>query len=385
MGRGKTSKISTVQRAPRECLRILNLWINEVQTIHFVGDDADLVENAIREWIQSPYWSLGPGGEKWFKQRQIGEPLPENIRETAVERVVAIEENSLATHIREMCHQLRRAQQDFNPEMEPVALPLVDQYLSRPEGALSNAALVAIDEACMSVTSTEAVITLTDGRMARASLPTVLALVTTDALMSCVRFPVEHGIDRIIGIYRHRSFPRNAHRHGKVLLKSGAPLVDAALLLPTSAGRKARTQLAASPLFGVPVALYPLAATVLPEFSAHLVPIINIESIIGQTGLPRPVVKTSRSRALLWRLTHRNGGSGVLHHVLATVIARMRSSRTVLLVVRSLHRLGIDRSRVLSALARLLTRSSGNPWLDGRTLKSYEFTILEVEGSRIAL
>lgn len=360
----------------------VDLRFTEVQSISLLGDNSELITNAISEWACSPFWLLGPSGRKWFESEHCTRSLPESIRQLGLESVAAIEENSLAMQIRDWCLRHRSLEQGFIREAVPAALPLVDRYLSRPGGTLSTETLTAIDDACMSITSTSAIITLTDGRVVRASIATVLALLTTDALMSSVRYPVDHGIARIIGSYPDRRFLPNSYRHRKVLLEPGAPLVDVLTVLPTTSGRYARIQLTAAPQAGVPVALYPLVASVVPEVSGYLVPIINVDSITGPISLSHQIVAPSRPRALLWRLSRRSGFKRFLHNLLPTVLARLRSSRWGSNLGQLLSWIGIDRSRLLAVVTR--SRFAGNTWLEPRNLKDFEFSIGQLEKPQIA-
>lgn len=344
-----------------------------------VGDNADLIKAAIVDWIHSPYWSLGLNGSSWFNSGQDRELVPGSTCPDRIDSGTVIKENSLALHIREMCLRHQTIEKNSLAKMESPALPLVDRYLSRPGGALTPAALTAIDEACMSANTTIAVITLTDGRRVRATAPTLLALIVVDALMSCVRYPVEHGITKIVGAFHHPSCLHNSHRRRKVLLEPGSLFVDAILLLPTSFGRQARRELTASPKAGVSVGLYPLVSTFIPEVSGYLVPIINAEFIMGQFRLSNDVVTTSRPRALMWRLSRKGGVIGVLRNIYATVLAQLRSSARGLNVNRSLDWLGIDRKKLLAALNRFLTQSSGYTWLKGRRLRDFTLIIVEAE------
>lgn len=360
----------------------VNLRFTEVQSISLLGENAELISNAISEWACSPFWPLGPRGRKWFESEQSTRSLPESIRQQGLESVTTIEDNSLAMHIRDWCLRHRSLEQSSIRKAVPAVMPLVDRYSSRPGGPLSSETLTAIDDACMSITSTSAVITLTDGRVVRASIATVLALLTTDALMSSVRYPVDHGIAKIIGSYHDRRFLPNSYRRRKVLLQPGAPLVDVLTVLPTTSGRYARIQLTATPQAGVPVALYPLVASVIPEVSGYLVPIINVDSIAGPISLSHRIVATSRPRALLWRLSRRSGSKRFLRNLLPTVLARLRSAGWGANLGQLLSWIGIDRSRFLAVLTR--SRSDGNTWLEPKNLEHFEFTIGQLEKPQIA-
>lgn len=215
--------------------------VDDVRALHFDIDHASW--RALVEWFTSPYWFMSSSLVDLLEQSEQGVPFDHPRRGPLAETDLSTVIGTIAAL-----------------EVEGEVDALVDRYVfDGPdiEGA------VALSDEIRRHRPDAVMIETTSGDLVPASVAAVMAWIVSESLLRGFPGEVLHG---------HRSLLRRV-----VPDHSGEPgppalLLPLSALLPLPAGLVARSRARGLPI-GVPLAVYPLAAMVLPEHSPHMFPV----------------------------------------------------------------------------------------------------------------
>lgn len=352
------------------------------------GPEAFRIERAMIDWFTSPFWLGDTSIVTWFD-------CARNSMFNVPEVVPAIAENELAIHIRHF-HRPETLIHEALVSSETADGPsaLVDLYMKGPAVSVATADLLLVMDACAASATPHALILFDDGVVASASIPSLLSIVLADSVRSCVKYPVAHGISRLLGTTRHKRFA--GFGRSRQLLPQGAAVVDVCSLLPTITGMMLRANLIANPSSCIPVTLYPLMAALVPEVSGDLVPLIRPKGLVLSPTSPAPIWRVSRFGAALWGLslvlsspTGRVRRFG--RRMGAWVLWRLHPVTRTSVAVRILDRFGIDSKASRGLVTRLRFGPGTNPWLTRHEKRSVriqaasgnEMVVIEEPHSRV--
>lgn len=341
-----------------------------IRAVRLVGPEAAEVERVMIDWFGSPFWLSDTSVASWFDRgRDMMSAVPQVMGRVA--------ESELAAHIRDVS----------GPSCSPVGpVALVDRFMGSSDSRTVTSDLLAVTSACAPHSITEALIWCEGGYIVSSSVPTLLAIVMVDSIQSSVRFPVDHGIRRLLGTTRHKGLLRLARR--PPILPSGTTVVGVGSLLPTTAGMTLRAHLVASSRGGVPIALYPLVAGLVPEVSGDLVPLIQPKGLLQSPKTSSPIRAVSPIGTVAWGLglmvsspLGRLRRSG--YRLSATVLRRLHPLTRTTLAARVLAWFGIDSTASRGLVTRLRSNHGTNPWLSARERRSARFQVVLGTGNSV--
>lgn len=220
-----------------------------------------------------------------------------------------------------------------------------------------------LDAACRPESATYALLHLDDDHVVRSSIASLLALVVAEAIRTSVRYPVHHGITRIVGVVEPS---RNSTSARATLAPAGTPVAGIQCLLPTTAGRAERARIAAQPATAVPVVLYPLVAAVVAEASGDLVPLIETPHLFGGTTAAA-IAPATMAQVAAWRLRRSitSPASAInrsVRRASATSLAAARRLADTRPAMHALRALGVDTDRSSGVVTRLRAVTEASPW-----------------------
>ena len=318
-----------------------------LRRVELVGPEAADVEAVIVEWFSSPYWPTEHAATNCLTSGEPHGAPPGTPTATLAD-----------SHLSSVIGATPPA-----ARIDPAYWSLVDRYVSGPEGAITTDRLDALDAACRPDSATYALLHVGDGHVARSSIAALLALLVAEAVRTSVRYPVHHQITRILGAV---DAPPGAPRRRAILAPAGTPIAGIECLVPTTAGRAARAQIAAQAVTAVPVVLYPLVAAVVAEASGVLVPLVNAPQLVGGTTATA-IVPATRPQVAAWQLQRSiNSPTSVIARTARTTgagtLAVARRVADTGPAAYALRLLGVDTTRSSGVVTRLRAIPDVNPW-----------------------
>lgn len=319
--------------------------------------DADRVTLTLRQWVTSPYWIGG-------HDERTGSPAPGERRSCRSASSdgdrTALVDGPLARHLR-VLGSVPTLTRRSSP-----ARALVDHWHLGRAGVLSLDDYRAFAEALTCPSPDAATFTLDDGTEVEGSVAGLTSALVAEGIRAAV--------------------PERARRSTLGLLSSErgstgpARGISIAALLPIPVGLAERSLLCTAPSVAVPLALFPLTTTLLPEIGPVTLPTTR-EPSRSLNAFPFPpmrstLITASRAARLRTRLELTDSfpaiAASVVPRMAATVVRR---SRSIVLRVPGLARIrarGLDLGG-LGEFARRLDRQG----IDGSLTRSEDRDLLE--------
>lgn len=317
-------------------------------SVHRAEASSDAVHEALVAWFTSPFWlqssHLAPAltaGSDVDRARASA-----HLGECAISRFVSASATGAAA-----------GHASAGPDL---ALSWVDRHLLGPYGSLERSHYAAVSAALQADRPDAVRVLLHSGERVDASLAAFMTWLLSESTLTGFGPHVTDGI----GVQLSRWEPA----------RSGCALVSLAACLPTLEGMALRSVAASGRQGAVPMAIYPLVATLLPEASPYLSPIVDdmtralvddehsAGGLVALTPLERTRIRTERWVA-------RSG-----RHIAADGVAfGARQVRRTKQVVRGtplqglMIRVGLDSHSSRAALRRLALAYGANPLVTRRT------------------
>ena len=300
----------------------------------------------LAEWFASPFVGLEPRITAILADGRTVEtpgPLPEHVGVS----------QPLAGEIRRVAAGGAGPPQASSGSGPPRSL--VDRYLLGSRGALSTADYGAVATAVLGTGTV--LLECLDEPISAVHPSALVALLLTEAIVQGFGSTVGHGRRGLIADFR--SGPGAVHRPGL------------ASLLPVPAGLPARAALLDAAATAVPVGLYPIFGSLLPEVSGTTTPTTESARAVlcdapGPTGrlVALGPVRREGQRLTPFLNAPLRSTREAVPRAGSRVLRRMKSELRRRPAAATLRALGIDPDVRHGLVTRLDVPQSGNPWLD---------------------
>lgn len=313
------------------------------------GDQAEKVRHAIVAWFTSPLW---------LQSSTFGTILPVHSDARGEQASAQLGEYTISRFVRDSVAPISGLAKN-------TSLSWVDHHMLGSYGNLERRHYAAVT-AALQLDRPDAVrLILRSGAQVDASLASFFALLLAESTLMGFAPHVTDGI----GNQLRRWDPAGA----------GISMVSLACCLPTLEGMAMRSDVAGGSHYAVPMSIYPLVATLLPEASPYLYPVIDdiTCSLVLDSVSSGGLVPLSQGDLILMRIRQSRLRSG--RHIAVDCLAfwtrQMRRAKRALRgtpLQYLMERVGLDSQFSRAVLRRLALHHNTNPLVTRRSARHLE-------------